>query len=85
MTPEAAIVGVLFFGGLFWVLRPVANAAAKRIAGEVPGPLDAAADETVLEELRELRAEVTDLAERVDFHERLLAKQREAARLAPPG
>jgi hypothetical protein len=35
-------------------------------------------------ELQLLRHEVGELAERVDFAERLLSKQREAARLGPP-
>lgn len=36
-------------------------------------------------ELHQVRTELTELAERVDFAERLLAKQSEAARLAQPG
>ena len=37
--------------------------------------------EDVLTELRDMRREVAELGERVDFAERLLAKQREAGRL----
>jgi hypothetical protein len=37
-----------------------------------------------LEELSQVRHEMAELAERLDFAERLLAKQREAERLAPP-
>ena len=72
------------FGGAFWVVRPLVAAAAKRLAGEVPKAKPVDDDSEVLVELQELRAEVADLAERVDFAERLLAKQREAVRLAPP-
>jgi hypothetical protein len=36
------------------------------------------------EELDGVRQELSDLAERLDFAERMLAKQREAERLAPP-
>lgn len=36
-------------------------------------------------ELHQLRGDVSELAERLDFAERLLAKEREAARLGPPG
>ena len=36
------------------------------------------------EELDGVRQEMSDLAERLDFAERMLAKQREAERLAPP-
>ncbi len=35
-------------------------------------------------EVQQLRQEMTELQERVDFAERLLAKQRGADRLAPP-
>ena len=38
----------------------------------------------VLEQLQGLRHEMNELAERMDFAERLLAKTREAERLAPP-
>ncbi len=71
------------FGGAFWTVRPLFAAAARRL--EVPKAKAAEDDSEVLAQLQELRAEVADLAERVDFAERLLAKQREAARLAPPG
>lgn len=37
-----------------------------------------------LEELDHLRQRVSELEERVDFTERVLAKQRETPRLAPP-
>jgi len=74
----------MFFGGAFWVLRPIAGALAKRIGGEVPPAPKAEPDEAVLTELQTLRQDVNDLAERLDFAERLLAKQRDVARLAPP-
>jgi len=38
----------------------------------------------VVQELQQMRREVAELGERMDFTERLLAKQREAERLAPP-
>ena len=81
---EAAMV-LFIFGGGFYVLRPIAAALAKRIAGEVPRPSqDDDVNEAVLGELRDLRQEVSSLAERVDFTERLLSKQRDADRLAAP-
>ncbi len=40
--------------------------------------------EDVVQELQQMRREVAELGERMDFTERLLAKQREADRLAPP-
>ena len=52
-----------------------------------PGRTDAvkALRDEISAELQLLRGEVGELAERLDFAERLLAKEREAARLAPPG
>jgi hypothetical protein len=41
--------------------------------------------EEVVQELQQVRREVAELGERLDFTERLLARQREAERLAPPG
>ena len=85
MSGEEAALVFFIFGGGFWVLRPLAGALAKRIGGEVPHPKAPEMDEAVLSELQQLRQDVNDLAERVDFAERLLAKQREPGRLGPPG
>jgi hypothetical protein len=80
---EAAVV-FFMFGGALYVLRPVATALAKRIAGDVPVRRpDDDVSESVLADLRDLREDVSALAERVDFTERLLARQRDAARLPP--
>jgi len=72
------------FGGGFWVLRPLAIAAARRLSGEARPHRDETAENAVLDAVEQLRLEVHDLAERVDFTERMLAQQREASRL-PPG
>ncbi len=82
MSPPEAVAAVMFFGGTFWVLRPLAAAVAKRIAGEHrPPATDAGEREEILTELQQLRHEVGELAERVDFTERLLAREREMAKL----
>jgi len=71
----------MFFGGTFWVLRPVAAAVAKRIAGEHRRPsMEPAERDEILNELQSVRQELTELAERMDFAERLLAKQSEVKR-----
>jgi hypothetical protein len=59
------------------LLRSIAERQSDR------GPLEAhsAASEEALEELR---GRVSELEERVDFAERLLSKQRDLERLAPP-
>jgi len=82
-------VVMLFGGGTVFLLAisPVGKALAARLSGKKQVDDDAA------EELKELRREVEDmrhlpeqlseLGERVDFLERLVAKQREAERLPP--
>ena len=77
MSGPEAIIAFMFFGGTFWVLRPVAAAVAKRIAGEHRRPgMEPGERDEILSELHEVRQEVAELAERMDFAERLLAKPR---------
>ncbi len=90
LIPLAAIV--LIFGGGSAVLLSI-TPVGKAIAARILGRKAAADDEGTAEELKELRREVEDLrhvgeqmselGERVDFLERLVAKQREAERLPP--
>ncbi len=66
------------------ILRgPIGRALADRLAGRA-GVGAGAGPGTTTAELDELRQRVAELQERLDFAERLLAQQREAARLAPP-
>ena len=83
MSGEEAVLAFFVFGGGFWVLAPLAKAMSKRIAGEVPSAKVVEPDESVLIELQQLRQDMNELAERVDFAERLLAQSREAQRLGP--
>ena len=81
MSGPEAVAAFMFFGGTFWVLRPVAAAVAKRIAGEHRRPsMEPAERDEILNELQQVRQEVTELAERMAFAERLLAKQSEVKR-----
>jgi len=86
---------VLIFGGggaILFSITPIGKAIAARILGKKSAT---GADEETAEDVRELRREVdelrhveqqvSELGERVDFLERLVAKQREPERLAPPG
>jgi ubiquinone biosynthesis protein UbiJ len=78
MNGPEAVAAFMFFGGAFWVLRPLAGAVAKRIAGEHRRPaMEPAERDEILNELHQVRQEVAELAERMDFAERLLAKPRE--------
>jgi len=81
--PEAAALFAVV-GGLVFVIRPVVAAIAKRIAGEHRRPgMEPAERDEILTELQQVREELAELAERMDFAERLLAKQGETGRLPP--
>jgi hypothetical protein len=84
-------VVLLFGGGTLFLLSisPIGKALAARILGrKTPVGDDEASEELKelrqeMEELRHTTAQMAELAERVDFLERLLAQQREAERLPP--
>ena len=90
MNPEAlaVLIPVVLFGGFFsWMIARTLSKAytAKLQAGGQTGPAGDPRQEELAAGLEELRREVAELAERVDFTERLLAKTRdgEAGKLAP--
>jgi hypothetical protein len=70
---------ILFFGGTMVVLKPLVGALAERIrrSGELPHE----GSQEVIDEVRAMRQELSELAERVDFTERLLAKSTDSARI----
>ena len=79
----------LFGGGTLFLLSisPIGRAFADRIrargkGGDVRSEL-VEHKEALEQELEAVRREVAELAERVDFAERLLAKQREGQRIGP--
>jgi hypothetical protein len=85
-------VVMLFGGGTLFLLAisPIGKAVAARIGKRKAGGPDD--DETMVEltelrreveEMRHLPEQLSELGERVDFLERLVAKQREAERLPP--
>lgn len=80
VDPEGILAITFIFGGgtLFLLaLSPVGKALADRIRhGRSHGTVEA--DPGVLAELEQLRSDVTDLQERVDFAERLLAEKKAA-------
>ncbi len=86
MPPGDLLLTILVVGGSFLLLRPIVAALAERIRHKGLPAADAGSTEqaAVLEELREVRQDLAELAERVDFTERMLAKQREGERLAAP-
>jgi len=81
------VVAIIFlFGGATAVLlafSPVGKALAERIRGRThagSGP-----DPDTLAEIDQLRLELTDVQERLDFAERLMTQQRDAGQLEGPG
>ncbi|OLB08601.1 MAG: hypothetical protein AUH06_02065 [Gemmatimonadetes bacterium 13_2_20CM_69_27] len=89
MMPKEAVAFLLFVTmvGGFVLLYPVVRALAERLRPRsetgTKEEMHALRDD-VVQELQQMRREVAELGERMDFTERLLAKQREAERLAPP-
>jgi hypothetical protein len=84
----AATIGGL---GLWWLYDLIVVAAGdfrdvqgRRVSRWDPGVADPQSTEALAQEVDALRAEVAELAERLDFAERLLAAPRDAATSVPP-
>jgi hypothetical protein len=81
------LIPIIAVSGLFVFLiglTPLGRAVADRIRhGPVP-PKAETGQREVLAALEDLRREVAELAERVDFTERLAARARDPHRLEPP-
>lgn len=80
-SPFVALI--LMFVGVRWVLRsPVGDALAERIRHRSPGRWAVAGEDpqrvaALQEQVSHLQAQVGELAERLDFAERMLAERRE--------
>ncbi|PYP60514.1 MAG: hypothetical protein DMD44_02065 [Gemmatimonadetes bacterium] len=89
MDIEGVLAIIFLFGGgtLFLLsISPIGRAFAERIRAKGQGDVRAELvghKEALEQELEAVRREVAELAERVDFAERLLAQQREGDRLPP--
>ena len=89
MDMESILAITFIFGGgsLFLLaISPIGKAIASRIQGGTPVNDDTArrieaSNQAVLEELDQVRHEIVDMQERLDFAERMLAQHREAPRL----
>jgi len=77
----------IFGGGSLFLLAvsPVGKALADRIRHGTQPVGAGGTDPEVVTELEQLRHDLSELQERVDFAERLLARQREAGELPPGG
>jgi hypothetical protein len=90
MEDVLAVVFIFGGGSLFLLaISPIGKAIAERIRGgapNAPGAVHEALEglrEEMVTELQQLRKDVNELGERVDFTERMLAQRREAERLPP--
>jgi hypothetical protein len=89
---EDILAIVFLFGGgtiAAMAFSPIGRALADRIRGKaanLDGLSGEMADhrEQTAAELANLQQQVGELAERLDFAERMLSKQKDAERLAPP-
>lgn len=80
---EDILAIILIFGGSTLVaisFSPIGKAIAERLRGR---PLTADPDPELLAEMDEMRGQLSELQERVDFTERMLAKERDARALEP--
>jgi len=94
MDVEGVLAIILIFGGGTAValgFSPIGRAVADRIRGKhaLPEAEDLRAEmgeqhEAMVAELQQVRRELAEVAERLDFAERLLAQRRGAPQIAPP-
>lgn len=91
---EDILAIVLIFGGgsaFLLAISPIGRAIADRIRSGTPaGPEESLGrvqetQQAILDDLETVRQELTELQERMDFTERLLAQHREAGRLPEKG
>ena len=84
MPPEVVFLTVIIFGGGVWLFRPLVTALAERARSHTTPPAPGLTED-VLQELQAMRQDIAELAERVDFAERLLAKSTDPARIGSKG
>jgi hypothetical protein len=72
-------IWAMVIGGAVFLFRgPFGEAVLRSLASSDQDPEALGTDPAVLQELDDLRAQVGELQERMDFSERLLAREREA-------
>ncbi len=82
---EDILAIILIFGGgtaIAIAFSPIGKAIADRIRGRA---VEAETDPALLAELDEMKVQLSELQERMDFSERLLAKDREPRSLEAGG
>ena len=85
MDMEGILAITLIFGGgtaFLLSISPIGRAVAERIRAHGAVPTQ---DPELLAEVDSLRRDVSELQERVDFHERMLAQQQDRAQFGKGG
>lgn len=82
MNGQEVLASLAVAVGLLWVSRPLVAAVARRIGGEAKPAVPPELVDDLRVELEDTRGRLAAVEERLDFTERMLAKQREADRLA---
>ena len=83
-SPFIVPVALFFTIGAVAILRgPIGKALADRLAGRAPAAVQSGETDALHAEVEDLRYRVTDLEERLDFAERVLAQRREPGQLGP--
>ncbi|MEP6571371.1 MAG: hypothetical protein ABJD11_01705 [Gemmatimonadota bacterium] len=80
----ATILGMTLVGGAL-ILGPIGRALARRIAGEHTRTNELDDLHERVQHLEQGENRVSELEERLEFTERVLAKERDAGRLPKPG
>ncbi len=83
----AVFIPIVAIGGFFaWMiaLSPIGKAYAERLRGGAAGSGTAEDHAELVESVESLRREVAELAERVDFTERLLGQGKATEQLGKP-
>ena len=90
MRPEEVFLSFIALTGTFLLLYPVARALGERIRGNAAARVEATLHddlqglrEDLVTELQQMRQQMGELTDRVEFTERLIAKQRVAQKIGP--
>jgi hypothetical protein len=83
MSGPEAIMAAAVFGAGMWLLSPIARAMAERLRPRPDAGLDTGRQDELTGQVERLQQDVLELQERLDFAERMLAKQRDSQRIGP--
>jgi hypothetical protein len=83
MSGPEAIMAAAVFGGGIWLLSPIARAMSERLRPRPDAGLDPGRQDELTGQVERLQQDVLELQERLDFAERMLAKQRDSQRIGP--